>query len=62
MTASPHHSGATGTPQQAKAARALASSKAFTRFARAVGQPRELSNRERWVMSSMQAARNQQQD
>jgi hypothetical protein len=50
-----------GTPQQAQAVRSLAYSKQFTRFIRAVGQPRELSNRERWILSAMQA-QNQSQD
>lgn len=49
---------AAGTKQQAAAARALAYSKPFTRFVRAIGQPRELSNRERWVMQAMQARNN----
>lgn len=47
-----------GTPQQAAAARALAFSKPFTRFVRAIGQPRELSNRERWILQAMQAQQN----
>jgi hypothetical protein len=50
-----------GTPQQAQAVRSLAYSKQFTRFIRAVGQPRELSNRERWILSAMQA-QNQSRD
>jgi hypothetical protein len=49
---------AAGTPQQAGAVRALAQSKDFTRFVRAIGQPRELSNRERWVLQAMQARSN----
>lgn len=43
---------------QAASARTLAYSKPFTRFVRAVGQPRELSNRERWVMQALQARNN----
>lgn len=49
---------AAGTKQQAQAARALAYSKPFTRFVRAIGQPRELSNRERWVMQALQSRNN----
>jgi hypothetical protein len=52
---------AAGTNQQASAARALANSKSFTRFVRAIGQPRELSNRERWVLQAMQAQNQQRQ-
>jgi hypothetical protein len=48
----------TSTARSAAAARALAFSKPFTRFARALGNPRELSNRERWVMQAMQAGNN----
>jgi hypothetical protein len=43
------------------AVRALAYSKPFTRFVRAIGQPRELSNRERWVLQAMQAQNQQRQ-
>jgi hypothetical protein len=46
---------AAGGTGQAAAARSLAYSKPFTRFVRALGQPRELSNRERWVMQALQA-------
>lgn len=49
---------AAGTPQQAQAARALAYSKQFTKFVRAVGAPREMSNRERWILNAMQAQNN----
>lgn len=46
------------TPEaRAEAARKLAYGKDFTRFVRTVGSPRELSNRERWVLQAMQAAR-----
>lgn len=53
-----HLAATTGTPQQAEAVRRFAYSKAFTKFARAVGNPRELSNRERWVLQAMQARDN----
>lgn len=47
-----------GTPKQAEAVRSFAYSKSFTKFARSVGNPRELSNRERWVLQAMQARNN----
>jgi hypothetical protein len=47
-----------GTPKQAEAVRSFAYSKAFTKFARAVGNPRELSNRERWVLQALQTRNN----
>lgn len=46
---------------QAAKASAFAYSKPFTRFVRALGQPRELSNRERWVMQALQAQNQQRQ-
>lgn len=46
---------AAGGSGQAAAVRSLAYSKNFTRFVRALGQPRELSNRERWLMQALQA-------
>ena len=49
-----------GASQQA-AVRSLAYSKPFTRFVRAIGQPRELSNRERWLMQALQANNQQGQ-
>lgn len=52
---------AAGTPKEAAAVRAFAYSKAFTRFLRAIGQPRELSNRERWVLQALQAQNQQRQ-
>src|SRR6185369_8253976 len=54
-------SSAAGSAQQQTAVRAFAYSKAFTKFARAIGQPRELSNRERWVMQALQAQNNADQ-
>jgi hypothetical protein len=41
-----------------EAVRSFAYSKAFTKFARAVGNPRELSNRERWVLQALQVRNN----
>ncbi|OWQ83602.1 hypothetical protein CDN99_26085 [Roseateles aquatilis] len=44
------------TPEaRAEAARQFASGKNFTRFVRTIGSPRELSNRERWVLQAMLA-------
>lgn len=45
-----------GTTQQRVAAHQLAASGRFGRFARAVGNPRALSNREKWVMDVLQAS------
>lgn len=55
---------ADNAPQAAKAAaaRKLAYSPAFTRYVRSLGNPRELSNRERWVLNAMQARNNQSQE
>ncbi len=50
--------GATAGERQA-AARRFAYSRPFARFARALGNPRAMSNRERWVLQALQA-RNQQ--
>lgn len=50
-----------GKPGEAAAVRRFAYSKAFTRFVRAIGQPRELSNRERWVLQALQAQNQQRQ-
>lgn len=58
LIASPEFLAATrtaGTPKQAAAIKHLAASKEFTRFVRALNQPRELSNRERWILDAMQA-------
>ncbi len=44
-----------GTPAQEQAVRSFAYSKLFTKFARAVGNPRELSNRERWVLQALES-------
>lgn len=49
------------TADQAAAVRAFTYSKPFTRFVRAIGQPRELSNRERWVLQSLQGENQQRQ-
>lgn len=43
-----------GGDKQAAAAR-LAYSKPFTKFVRAVGGPKELSNRERWILQTLEA-------
>lgn len=40
--------------------KALAQSRAFSKFVRAVGSPRELSNREKFILASLQAAKTQQ--
>ena len=50
-----HLAATAGTAQQTQTASAFAYSKAFTKFARALGNPRELSNRERWVLQALQA-------
>jgi len=39
-----------------KAALKLAYSKPFTKFARAVGNPKEMSNRERWILQAIEAS------
>lgn len=44
-----------GGAAQAAAARRLAASKSFRRFVAEAGSPRELSNKERWILQSMQA-------
>lgn len=49
-----------GKPGAKVATLRLAYSKPFTQFIRATGQPRELSNREQWILQAMQA-QNQQQ-
>lgn len=49
-----------GKPGEKAARLRLVHFKPFTNYARAVDQPRELSNREQWVLQSMQA-QNQQQ-
>jgi hypothetical protein len=49
-----HMAATAGTARQEQTVRAFAYSKAFTKFARAVGNPRELSNRERWVLLALQ--------
>ncbi len=43
-----------GGDRQAAAAR-LAYSKPFTKFVRAVGNPKELSNREKWILQTLEA-------
>lgn len=48
---------AAGSPKQASAIKHLAAPKEFTRFVHALNQPRELSNRERWILDAMQAER-----
>ena len=50
---------ATGDTQ--KFAARLAYSKPFTKFVRAVGQPQEMSNRERWILQALEA-QNQQRN
>lgn len=49
-----------GKPGEKAARLRLVHSKPFSRYVRAVGQPRELNERERWVLQAMQA-QNQQQ-
>ncbi len=62
MIASPEFEAAakkivTGEPQ--KGAAILAYSKPFLKFARAMGNPREMTNKERWILSALQADNNQ---
>ena len=52
---------AAGTPQQSAAVRSFAYSKQFTQFMRAVGAPREMGNRERWVLQAIEARNAQEQ-
>lgn len=47
---------ATGTRAAPAARQRLARSPVFTRFVRAAGQPREMGNRELWILQAMQAA------
>lgn len=49
---------ATGEAKQA--AVRLAYSKPFTKFVRAVGNPKEMTNRERWIMQALEASTNNQ--
>lgn len=49
-----HLAATAGTTGQSEAVRRLAYGKAFTKFARAVVNPRELSNRERWVLLALE--------
>lgn len=49
---------AQGTPAAASAVTRLSVSKPFTTFYRAVGAPREMSNRERWILNAMQTQNN----
>lgn len=51
-----------GQPGQAAAVRTLAYSKPFTKYVRALGAPREMSNRERWILNAMQAQNNLSKD
>lgn len=44
-----------GTPEAQQAAARLAYSRPFTKFVRAVGAPAELSNRERWILQTLEA-------
>ncbi len=44
-----------GTAEAKEAAARLAYSKPFTKFVRALGNPKELSNRERWILQAMEA-------
>lgn len=46
---------AAGTPAAKEAAARLAYSRPFTKFVRAVGAPKELSNRERWILQTLEA-------
>lgn len=49
---------ATGETKQA--AVRLAYSKPFTKFVRAVGNPKDMTNRERWIMQALEASSNNQ--
>src|SRR5690606_30656040 len=51
-----------GTQSAPAAARNLARSPVFTKFARELGNPRELSDPERWVLQALQAANQPQQE
>lgn len=44
-----------GTPAAQQAAARLAYSRPFTKFVRALGNPKEMSNRERWILQSLEA-------
>lgn len=50
----------TKQPTAANAKR-FAGSEQFSKFVRAAGNPREMSNRERWVLQAVQAKNNQNQ-
>lgn len=54
---------ATASTEQARqeAARKFAYSSKFTKFARTIGNPRELSNREQWVLRALQAGQQPKQ-
>lgn len=45
-----------GTPAQDNAVKALAVSKAFSKFSAAVGRVPAMSNRERWILAAMQSS------
>lgn len=53
--------GATDAQRRA-AARSFAYSRPFVRFARALGNPREMSNRERWVLQALQGQNQQSRE
>jgi hypothetical protein len=44
--------------QQGQAVKAVARSPTFTKFYKAVGSPKAMSNREQWIVNAMQAANN----
>lgn len=53
---------ASGTKSAPAAARNLARSRVFSKFVRELGNPRELSDPERWVLQALQAANQPQQE
>jgi hypothetical protein len=46
------------TVQQGQAVKAVASSPTFTKFYKAAGSPKAMSNREQWIVNAMQSANN----
>jgi hypothetical protein len=47
-------------PQMSRGASMLAYSKPFVAFARSVGNPREMTDRQKWVMQALEAGNNNQ--
>jgi hypothetical protein len=54
LLASPEFAQAVSQASQGNVSR-LAYSKPFTKFVRVVGNPKELSNRERWILQTLEA-------